>query len=49
MRPSTTDTADDVTENNEFQLNQRTKLKEYIDRVKEGQNDTYYITGESVA
>merc|ERR1719331_2149816 len=24
-------------------------LKEYIDRMKEGQNDLYYITGESVA
>ena len=24
-------------------------FKEYVDRMKEGQNDTYYITGTSVA
>jgi len=24
-------------------------LKEYFDRMKEGQNDFYYITGESIA
>ena len=48
MRPSTVDTADDVTEN-EFQLNERSKSKEYIDRMKEGQNDINDIIGESIA
>merc|ERR1712043_10418 len=29
--------------------NERVSFKEYVDRMKEGQNDIYYITGESIA
>merc|ERR1719350_1660783 len=38
MRYSTSKSGDDLI-----------SLKEYVDRMKEGQNDIYYITGESVA